>query len=115
MSFSFNAAKEVEKRMSKVDATPFLFRAASCYAKHLCQYLALTPFFLSAVGYPGAPLSPSRTRARELTNQHILSIVALTPFCAFCMQRVPLREAFYKARFIGDRWQVPTMQKYSVS
>jgi hypothetical protein len=26
----------------------------------------------------------------------------------------PVREAFYEARFIGNRWQMPPMQKYGV-
>jgi hypothetical protein len=30
------------------------------------------------------------------------------------MQRVPVREAFYKARFFGNRWQMPPMQKRGV-
>ena len=28
------------------------------------------------------------------------------------MQRVPVREAFYEARFIGNRCYMPPMQKY---
>jgi hypothetical protein len=30
------------------------------------------------------------------------------------MQRVPVCEALYEARFIGNRWQIPLMQKYGV-
>ena len=30
------------------------------------------------------------------------------------MQELPVVEAFYKARFIGNRWQMSTMLKYGV-
>jgi hypothetical protein len=35
-------------------------------------------------------------------------------FDAMGMQRVPLREAFYEAGFIGNRWQMSPMQEYGV-
>ena len=30
------------------------------------------------------------------------------------MQRVPIYKAFHEACFIGNRWQMPSMQKYRV-
>ena len=40
--------------------------------------------------------------------------VAGDTFDAMGMQRVPVREAFYEARFLGNRRQMPTMQTYRV-
>jgi hypothetical protein len=46
-------------------------------------------------------INPNRSVARET-------------FDAMGMQRVPVCEALYEGRFIGNRWQMPPMQKYGV-